>query len=251
MNNFFTIAIDTCNHEGWIERCLNTCLTQKYDNFEVVLVDAVSTDKTFEISKKFSEKFNKLRVYQNEIRIPQIANFLWLAELSKEKSIILFVDGDDYLPNNKVLQKLNDVYNSGDVWMTYGRYSEFQGDSLPFRDVSFHYHAYPDDVIKNNSFREYKWLASHLRTMKKELVFKIDKNDFKRQDGEWLDTAGDQALMLPALELSGHRSRFIDEVMYIYNVADIKRDGATNEARQVELANYVRSKKKYQKIDIL
>lgn len=246
MNNFFTIAIDTCNHKDWIERCINSCVTQKYDNFEVILVDAVSDDNTFEIAKKCAEEFPNLKVYQNEVRIPQVANFLWLTELSKPGSIVVSVDGDDWLKNGKVLQKLNEVYNSGDVWMTYGSYEEF-----PYRDVSFAYHAYPDDVIKNNGFREYRWVASHLRTFKRELLLKVDHSAFKREDGNWLDTAGDQAIMLPMLELAGERSRHISEALYVYNVANVTRDGALNEARQVELANYVRSKPKYQRLESL
>ena len=246
MENFFTIAIDTCNHKDWIERCINSCVTQKYKNFEVILVDAVSDDNTFEIAKKCAEDFPNLKVYQNEVRIPQVANFLWLAELSKPGSIVVSVDGDDWLKNGKVLQKLNEVYNSGDVWMTYGSYEEF-----PYRDVSFAYHAYPDNVIKNNSFREYRWVASHLRTFKRELLLKVDHSAFKREDGNWLDTAGDQAIMLPMLEMSGERSRHISEALYVYNVANVTRDGALNEARQVELANYVRSKPKYQRLENL
>jgi len=246
MENHFTIAIDTCNHEDWIERCLNTCLTQKYKNFDVILVDAVSDDKTFKIAKEYEKNFNNLKVYQNEIRIPQVANFLWLAQLSKPNTIIVSVDGDDWLKNSQVLNKLNEVYNSGEVWMTYGTYEEF-----PYRSVSHIYKAYPEEVIKNNSFREYQWLASHLRTFRRELIFKINSEDFKRDDGEWLDTAGDQAIMLPMLELSGEKSKYISDILYVYNVANQKRDGAINESRQIELANYVRRKEKYKSIQSL
>jgi glycosyltransferase involved in cell wall biosynthesis len=246
MNNFFSIVIDTCNHEDWIEKCLNTCLTQKYDNYEVILVDAISTDKTYEIAKKYVDEFKNLKVYQNEKRLPQVANFLWLNELSRAGSIVVSIDGDDWLKNSRVLQKLNDVYNSGEVWMTYGTYEEY-----PYRDVSFIYQPYPEDVIKNNAFREHRWLASHLRTWRRELLLKIDISEFKREDGEWLDTTGDQAIMFPMLELSGDRSRHIAEVSYVYNVANVTRDGASNEARQTELSNYLRSKKRQTKLDSL
>jgi len=246
VNNFFTIAIDTCNHQDWIEKCLNTCLTQKYDNYEVILVDAVSTDKTYEIAKKYASEFENLKIYQNENRLPQVANFLWLNELSRAGSIVVSIDGDDWLKNSKVLQKLNDVYNSGEVWMTYGTYEEY-----PYRDVSFIYQPYPEEVIKNNAFRDHRWLASHLRTWRRELLLKVDLKEFKREDGEWLDTTGDQAIMFPMLELSGHRSRHISEVNYVYNVANSTRDGASNEARQTELSNYLRSKKRLQPIESL
>ena len=64
-------------------------------------------------------------------------------------SIIVSIDGDDWFKHDNVLTKLNEVYNSGDVWMTYGTYEEY-----PYRDVTYHYHEYPQDIIKTNSFRE-------------------------------------------------------------------------------------------------
>lgn len=246
MDNFFTIAIDTCNHQDWIERCLNTCLTQKYDNYEVILVDAISTDNTFNIAKEYAAKFDRLKIYQNEKRLPQVANFLWLTELAKPGSIVVSVDGDDWLKNSKVLQRLNEVYNSGDVWMTYGTYEEH-----PYRSVSHIYKKYPDETIASNGFRDYQWLASHLRTWRRELLLKVNHDAFKREDGEWLDTAGDLSVMFPMLEMSGERSRYISDIMYVYNVANMSRDGALNESRQRELDRYVRAKKRYQKIEIL
>ena len=53
MQNHFTIIVDSFNHEKWISRCLDSCLSQKYNNYEVILVDALSTDKTFEIAKEY------------------------------------------------------------------------------------------------------------------------------------------------------------------------------------------------------
>lgn len=246
MNTHFTIAIDCCNQEEWIERCIASCVTQRYDNFDVILLDAISTDKTFTLAKEYEKDFSNFKAFQNTIRKPQIGNIYELTFLAKNNSVLVSVDGDDWLKNKNVLSKLNEIYSSGDVWMTYGSYEEF-----PYRSVKFHYHAYPDDVIKNNQFREYKWLASHLRTYKKELFAKINIKDLQFDNGKWFDTTGDQAFMIPMLEMSGTKSRYIDEVLYTYNVGNQTRDTALNESRQVEMANYIRSKPKYNPIDSL
>lgn len=238
--NFFSIVIDACNQEQWIKKCLDSCLSQKFENYEVIFMDAMSNDRTFDIAMEYVSKFPKLSVYQNQIRLPQIANILELTKLSRPGSIVVSVDGDDWLPNKKILQKLDKVYSSGETWMTYGTYKEY-----PSRSVSHIYKAYPDEVIDTNAFREYRWLASHLRTYRRELFLKINEKDFKREDGNWLDTAGDMAFMIPMLEMSGHRSKYIKDTMYVYNVADMQRDGNVNEKRQMELADYVRVKKKY------
>jgi len=246
MNNFFSIVVDTCNHEKWISKCLDSCLIQEYENFEIVIVDAKSDDNTFKICEEYRDKNSNIRLYQNDVRLPQVANFIWLSELSKDNSIVVSIDGDDWFKDGNVLSKLNEVYNSGEVWMTYGSYEEY-----PYRDVSFHYQPYPNDVIESNTFREYKWLASHLRTFRKELILKIDESDLRGEDGLWLSTTGDQAIMLPMLEMAHDKSRYISDTLYVYNVSDMTRDTSVNEQKQIELANYIRSKKKYNKIDTL
>jgi len=219
---------------------------QDYENFEIIILDAKSDDLTFDICKDFEKKYKKIKVFSNEKRLPQVANFINLANLSKNGSILVSVDGDDWLKNDYVLSKLNEVYNSEDIWMTYGTYEEF-----PYRDVSNFYFEYPKLVLENNDFRNYRWLASHLRTFRKELILKIEINDLKDENGDGLPTTGDQAIMLPMLEMSGHRSRYIKDILYVYNVSDNSRDTYINEKKQIELANYIRKKNKYQKIERL
>jgi len=247
-NNFFSITINTFNHENWIENCLLSCLEQNYDNFEVIVIDDISSDRTFEICKEVQRGFpDRLIAIQNKEKIySQVRNILESTRLSRPGSIVISADGDDRLKNKQVLNNLNSVYNSGDVWMTYGSYEEF-----PYRDVSFNYYAYPEPIIFGNFFREYRWMASHLRTFKRELFLKINEDDFKFTNGEWLDVTGDQAFMLPMLEMSSERSRFISDVLYVYNVANPTRDGATKVKRQEEVARYIRSKQKYTRLDSL
>ena len=51
-----SIIIRTFNEEKWIRHCLSQVYSQDYENFEVVIVDNKSTDKTLEIAKSFPIK---------------------------------------------------------------------------------------------------------------------------------------------------------------------------------------------------
>lgn len=260
--NHFTIAIDCCQQIQWIERCLKTCLTQKYENFEVIVMDAISTDGTFELCKKYEKEFPNLRVYQNEVRLPQVANFVELTKLAKDGSIICSVDGDDWVHNSMVLSKLDKTYgNPSDnlIWTSCGSYTEWRGDDQPLRDVSWHYGPFPQDIIDGKNFREYKWNSSHLRTWKKSLFQKINEDDLKI-DGKFLETCGDVCVMLYLLEMASGRNNdgsnriaFVPEILYVYNVSNVNtnRDSAINLTRQQELEKYIRSKKKYTRLETL
>ena len=147
MSKHFTIVINACEQQDWITKCIESCVTQDYDNYEVIMVDALSTDKTYEIAKEFESNYENFKVFQNGIRVPQIANILFLTKQSKDKSIIVTVDGDDYLKNDQVLNKLNDIYTD-DIWMTYGNFETFQViDTVVIEDQTWiHYKRIKDSL---------------------------------------------------------------------------------------------------------
>ena len=46
---YFSIVIGVYNREGYIQRCIDSCLNQTFHDFEIIVVDDGSTDNTFKI----------------------------------------------------------------------------------------------------------------------------------------------------------------------------------------------------------
>ncbi|HLH43440.1 MAG TPA: glycosyltransferase family 2 protein [Bryobacteraceae bacterium] len=61
-----TVTVVTYNSGRFIKRCLESVLDQKYDNFEIVVIDNASTDGTADILEQFSDR---CRVYYNSENI--------------------------------------------------------------------------------------------------------------------------------------------------------------------------------------
>ena len=58
-----SIIIRTKNEDRWILKCINKLKEQTYKNFEIIIIDNNSNDRTVEIAKKFKIKVYKINKY--------------------------------------------------------------------------------------------------------------------------------------------------------------------------------------------
>ena len=123
------------------------------------------------------------------------------------QDVVVALDGDDWLAHPNVLSVVSRLYDDHECWLTYGsfRYADGRpGFAAPV--------TWPP--------RRNEWTSSHLMTFRAGLFQRLDDKDLRYPDGTWRKLAGDQAMMLPMLELAGaERSRFVPEVLCVYNYA--------------------------------
>jgi glycosyltransferase involved in cell wall biosynthesis len=91
-----SVIIPAYNVEDYIHVCLNSVLSQTYQDFEIICIDDCSTDSTAEILEYFAHKDSRIRVLKNDSnRGPGYSRNRGLDE-AKGK-YISFLDGDDWL----------------------------------------------------------------------------------------------------------------------------------------------------------
>ena len=66
MSVFFTAAVCVYNTEKYLRECLDSVLNQSYKNFELLIVDDGSTDKSGCICDEYAEKDSRVRVIHTE-----------------------------------------------------------------------------------------------------------------------------------------------------------------------------------------
>jgi glycosyltransferase involved in cell wall biosynthesis len=97
-----SILITIFNKEKFIEECILSCLSQNYNNLEIIIVDNSSTDRSMSIIKKYSNKLFIIKKKRDSLYSPknQIDS---LIEAFKKSTgnLILLLDGDDYFLPNK------------------------------------------------------------------------------------------------------------------------------------------------------
>ena len=61
----FSILISAYNIENYIRKCIETCLEQTYKDYEIIVVNDCSTDKTKEILEEYSDKIKIINLPEN------------------------------------------------------------------------------------------------------------------------------------------------------------------------------------------
>lgn len=240
----FVIVIPSYNNAKWVEKNIQSVINQNYNNYRIIYTDDCSEDGTFEKVSEIvnsSSKREKFTLIKNIERIGALHNLYNMIYSCDDEEIILTLDGDDWLVDENVLNKLNQVYFSDEVWMTYGQYQNFPDGG---RGIA---QAIPGNVIADNYFRHYTWCASHLRTFYTWLFKSIKKEDFLYK-GAFMSMAWDMTIQFPMLEMSSSRSKFINDILYVYNLENPINDHKVNVKLQQDLDRYVRAMPKYQKL---
>lgn len=115
---FFSIVIPTLNEEKCISNLLHDLQAQKFQEFEVIVVDATSKDSTVHLAKKTWTDSKRLRLVNAKKRGASYQRNTG-AMLAKA-SYLLFVDADTRLPWN-YLEKLKSrlLRSKPDVFTTF------------------------------------------------------------------------------------------------------------------------------------
>ena len=90
-----SIIVPVYNAEKYLFRCVDSILNQTFKDFELLLIDDGSTDKSGEICDGYTEKDNRIRVFHKENGGVSSARNVGLNNAKGEW--IAFVDADDML----------------------------------------------------------------------------------------------------------------------------------------------------------
>ena len=105
---------DHGNIEGktFLQKCIESVLNQTYKNFEIIIVDDMSTDTSVETIEKYCNRYEgKIKLIKN-IRKRYNGGSrnvgIEYAQRFKEFDYFVMLDSDDWFKDNEVLQKIND-----------------------------------------------------------------------------------------------------------------------------------------------
>ena len=94
------------NSEQFVAEAIESILNQTFKDFEFLILDDTSTDKSFRIIKDFEQQDSRIKVYQNEKNLGVVESRNKLISLSKGK-YIAWLDSDDIALKNRFEKQIN------------------------------------------------------------------------------------------------------------------------------------------------
>lgn len=121
MRSFVSIITPTFNHDKYIQMCIDSVLKQTYPNWEMIIIDDGSSDGTTDIIRGYADP--RLHYIRKEHRgIASLGeNYNHALSLSRGE-LIMILEGDDYLPSNRIELQLPSFEDKG-VVLSHGKYA--------------------------------------------------------------------------------------------------------------------------------
>lgn len=93
-----SVVTPVYNGEEYLSQCLDSVLAQTYQNWDLVVVNNCSTDRTLEIAEQYAARDSRIRVHNNERFAPVIANHnIAMRLVSPESKYCKVLFADDWL----------------------------------------------------------------------------------------------------------------------------------------------------------
>lgn len=115
-----SVIVPAYNVENVLHYCIDSILNQTYKDFELILVDDGSTDKSGKVCDEYTKKDFRVRVFHKENGGVSSARNFGIDNAKGE--YICFIDSDDYV-NEDYLESLirtkNKYPESGNIWCCF------------------------------------------------------------------------------------------------------------------------------------
>jgi len=204
-----SVALITFNQELYIAECLNSVLSQITDfDFEIVIGDDFSSDKTREIILDFKQRFpGKIVLLENDGNVGMNKNFIRTINACRGE-FIAFIEGDDYWTDNNKLQiqsKFLDKNKTYSFCFHLVERIKKEGSVEVIPELEKRHDLQITDFLEKN------FLGSC------SICF---RRDSLKEWPEWFHEVGIMDWLLYILLLKNGNAGYIDKIMGVYRVHD-------------------------------
>ena len=215
--NTFVIIIPSFNNEQHYKRNLDSIVNQTYKNWRIIYIHDGSTDNTKKQVRYYSlgnQINDKVKVITNKKMMKQAYCYNSAFKQCKDDEICCLLEGNDWLYDNNVLERLNNLYNNEKILVTYGGMCKHQDGKL---DDMLEIPDFTRQEVLNKEYRYSNRNYYHLCSGYASLFKSCPIEQLKDHNNEWLKCSANKAFMCYVLEQSKGKHMKVNFPTYVYN----------------------------------
>lgn len=164
----FTVVVPIYNSEKYLSRCIESIIAQTYTEWELILVNDGSTDRSLEIMQKYKKEDRRIKIISQKNAGPGIARNRGIENANG--NFVIFIDSDDYIDQNyfKILEAkchYNDI-----VFIDVERVSE-NGQHLSYEKMSKYMTYDKNRIIRSMMTGKIPW-GGVRKVIKRDILIK-------------------------------------------------------------------------------
>lgn len=151
MNNkelLVSVVMPAYNAEKFIGEAIESILSQTFKDFEFIILDDCSKDKTWEIIQEYAKKDERIIPVKNEKNLNIALNRNKGVEMAKGKYVV-WADADDISKPDRIEKLFNYMESHPEVGICGSNFQSFSGDKLMDTREFFE----DDDLLRKNIFK--------------------------------------------------------------------------------------------------
>lgn len=134
MNDLISVILPVYNGERFLAQSIESVIAQKYDNWELVILDDCSTDATPNIIQKYAKEDKRIKYYRNEQNLKLPGNLNKGFSIAKG-SYLTWTSDDNKYRDNALEKMYNVISENKDIDLVYASYQVIDENDMPIQVI--------------------------------------------------------------------------------------------------------------------
>lgn len=149
----FSVIVPMYNVESYLDKCVESIVSQSYNDFEILLIDDHSTDNTLQMAQSWENKDNRIKIIKKEFNSGLSATRN-IGIKNAKGDYLVFVDSDDYL-DIQSMEVFNGIIQSHHPDIVYAGFFQETIDGISEKKYGFVSNS-------NKLYSTYEYMRSEL-----------------------------------------------------------------------------------------
>jgi len=170
---FFSIIVSVYNTEAYLDKCLQSILHQTFTDFEVILIDDGSQDKSAEICEKYAQIDKRILLIHQENQGVSATRNTALGMASAP--YIIWVDSDDWIEKNLLAEVKKTIDQTSADIILFDYYivknMEYEKHTLQYHEGFLDKQEAMSELSLDEDLRSYLWNKAFKRSLFEGVCF--------------------------------------------------------------------------------